>query len=568
MKRFISILTPVMLLSSCIGNGLEQNPLSVETDVNRIEVKAEFPGSRPDSIRRVVISSNRSWHAHLNDRNFPVDPSDTNQHVSWGKLSCSAYQNLVGDVEDVPVDITFCRNISDQPVAGSLDIYADGRIVKTVDIIQEGAVYHLDAKIRNDRHKVTSVADTISISIDCNTFWHVEVDESSTAKVSLSDSDGFDPGEMQVYFDDNMSKTEKKHARIVISAENCESKSFDFEQDESKTYLVLDSPDDVKHGYYDNEGLIKFRTDTKWQIEILENNFHDFALSATSGDGSEAPDFTVKYTFKTADDPAVLNSARLRLSAGKALEPVEINISQRGHLWVVFSGNKCFSPKLPTAESGLVAGYKGLLDYVEMETNRVNFAFTTSEGNEYMFSTDFRLNAKDIYNDTAKAWVLFYLGNNNPIGTGVCGIPPYTKLPGIEGMVMKKIIYHLTPKTGDNKYNKFVGWLYTDDYCYGPYSEIKDSSRDTKPTYAVEISATQLHRFSVTGYEEDQDVEFDLEALNILQPAGRGITVASNVGRKAGNAPAGVPYPVPDNAVTTIMHALVLSMEIFYEPVE
>lgn len=566
MKRVFPFLFLPLALASCVDAGLKTDPASITTDVAAVEVIAEFVKNQPDSIKTVTISSNTSWYAHLNDADNPIDPSDPEQKVPWGHLSCSAHQNLTGNVQSKSIDIIFTRNKSDKPVNGRLDIYADGHIVKSVQITQQGAIYHLDASVKDNRTQVTSVADTVLIDIDCNTEWHVAVDKSSSASVSLSAESGFDPGSVKVMFDDNLSQTETKHARVIVSAANCEDKVFEFEQALSQTYLILVSNADVKHDYGQVGGSIIFRTNTKWTIEQQENTMHNFQLSSYGGDGSESPYFSLDYSFDEADDPAVVDAVKLILSAGKAVDPIEINISQRGHLKVVFDGNKCFSPKLPTAAANLPDGYKGLLDYVEKSTNRVNFAFTTARENVYYFSSDFRLNCRDIYNDPAKSLVLNYLGNNDPIGKGVKGIPPYWKLPGIEGMVMTKIVYHLTPKSGDNIKNKFLGWLYTDDYCYGEYAVIENANRNTIPTYGVEVSATQLHQFKYTDYTEDKDVVFDLAALNILQPAGRGITVASNIGLKGANAPEGVPYPVPDNAVSTVMNALVKSIEIYYEP--
>ena len=67
------------------GNSSEDRAVTIPSE-DALLVEAEFL-SDGDDVRSLVIRSNRSWFAHLNDLDNPVDPADPEASVPWGWLS-------------------------------------------------------------------------------------------------------------------------------------------------------------------------------------------------------------------------------------------------------------------------------------------------------------------------------------------------------------------------------------------------------------------------------------------------------------------------------------------------
>ena len=80
-KKTVAMLMAASLLWSCIGSNDEENDSLLEVSDNEIVAQAEFV-SDTDKEKTVVIRSNRSWFAHLDDLDHPVDPTDPDARVS------------------------------------------------------------------------------------------------------------------------------------------------------------------------------------------------------------------------------------------------------------------------------------------------------------------------------------------------------------------------------------------------------------------------------------------------------------------------------------------------------
>lgn len=398
------LFTAVMLLG-CARQEPSEGDAEISCDTGSIEVPAEFPADRPDSIKTLKISSNRSWFAHLNDKNHPVDPSN-NEKVDWGFLDFEDYVNVSNSTADTDITVTFARNRSTESIEGSLDIYMAGRLALSIPIHQAGAVYYLDAEA--GRTVAECTADTLAIEISCNTNWSARIDDGATADVKLSQEGGIDDSCLNVIFGNNYDASNDKTATVVISAENCQDKIISFTQKKAQPFLQLEDGIITKlvPGVY--SGSISFRTNCPWSIAVKQGaKMTDIEFSKSSG-APESGKIDVGFTFKNpGDDPHIVNDFTAVLSVdGDVVAPIEIPFSQRSAFVLDFD-------TYPDAPYGLETT-KGLKYSISVET---------SLGNTYICNID---NCN-------------YRNKSDSYGLQ---IPQYGYfgLPGISGMKMTKII--------------------------------------------------------------------------------------------------------------------------------
>lgn len=552
------------LLAGCLNRETAESSVSAPTsDIDEVTISADFTAEEGDSTKTVLITSNRSWSAHLNDLDNPVP---VGQKVDWAYLSEEGFLNLSKKTVTKEIKIIFLPNKINIPNKGVLEIYSEGKLSKSIAINQLAAVYRLDAQVEST--DVSAAAGDVIIKVNCNTAWTARVADGATANATLPVSSGYESGELKVKFGENFSTKETKSASIIISAEDCEDKIIAFNQGLAIPYLELVSPASAKLDPTATNGVLSFKTNCDWTIETSGNTFRNFSLSSDSGIITDVTEFDIPYTFSFPDDPKVTAEATFKISvAENIVNPVSVKISQTGHFNIEFA-SITFTPALPTSGSGNVTvgmkenntvGVDHWLDkdYYNKENNSITFKFKTTEGNEYALVADARLNANDYVDSKLKALYLYNLGNGYEVGTsnaGVKNVPPYWSYPGIEGMVLKKLIYHCVYDSSNANKNRFNCYLFPEDFRYGPYgfiaSAVKD--RNTAPTYGIyaeKLAATQLAYFkSGITYKEDTDFELDLAKMNVTLPAGKGITVGS------------IQNPTPPT------QCFVRAVELFYEP--
>ena len=159
-KNIFIALTSACLLYACIGTDVSDNKADMSSDVAEITVQAEFVADG-DNVRTVVIRSNRSWFAHLDDLDHPIDPSDPQARVNWATLSVEHHQNLTNTIEETEIVITFNENFSPVAINGVLNIWCEGEIMKSIPIVQTGRVYHVFAHTDVENAKCDS--DVVSV---------------------------------------------------------------------------------------------------------------------------------------------------------------------------------------------------------------------------------------------------------------------------------------------------------------------------------------------------------------------------------------------------------------------
>lgn len=342
MKQFTLLFAiTAILLGGCLGNK-ESDTEMLFTDVESVAASAEFLPGSDENERVVVVSSNRSWYAHLNDVDHPLD---VEQEVLWASIDVREHLNLTKVLDKVPITISFNRNFSQAAINGRLDFYSEGKVFLSVPVVQAGAVYHLQAT--PDKTDANCNPDIVHIAVACNTAWNAEI-VSATADVSLDKTSGFDPGTVSVSFGENY-EVAKKYAQIKISAADCEDVLIDLTQDESVPYLKL-SPANVYQLPGDAvSGKIILQTNCAWTAELTSATLSDVALSKTHGDAGISGDQEIEFTFTNpGGDPKTLLNAIFSIKTDFA----EINpeYTQRCPLVLDFIKGT-WDPALPTAAS-------------------------------------------------------------------------------------------------------------------------------------------------------------------------------------------------------------------------
>lgn len=227
-------LASACMFASCIGTDVSNDKVNMSADVEQITAQAEFV-SDGDNVRKVVIRSNRSWFAHLDDLDHPVDPADPAARVGWASLSLEHHQNLTNTIDETEIDIIFNENPSTVEVNGVLNIWCEGKIMLSIPVSQSGCRPYVSVLAECDG-RVASGQGTASLKIRANANWTAEVVESQLDDFTILNTSGGKssrPQEVQVSFTPNPSSDpyDIKSARVRFTAEGMEEPvEFEFKQ--------------------------------------------------------------------------------------------------------------------------------------------------------------------------------------------------------------------------------------------------------------------------------------------------------------------------------------------------
>lgn len=385
---------------------------------------AEFTDNKSDSTAVVVVMSNRSWYAVLNDLDHPIDPADEGQRVSWGVLDVYGHTNLSHMTDTVELHVTVNRNKSQIPVNGVIDFYADGGKAASISLKQMGAVYHLDAV--PEKLHADCMPDRIRVSVDCNTEWSAVITD-ATAEAELSVTSGYDPGSFEIIFDENGDVTEEKTATVKISAKDCPDKILAFTQEKAEPYIAWAEEQSPKLHAWEQTGKLVFRTNCAWTLETEESGLTNVLPDKTSGDADIKGNQEINFSFtNTLSDPQTPATATFILKTDYT-DPITITVSQRPQLVINLASQTPFTPSLPEASS----------------TTETTHAFTY-DGHEYSISL--------LLPYFQKNKVRFY-GHNGTING-------YIKFPAIENATMSAVEIYLK---ADGTYYKMNAAVFSDD---------------------------------------------------------------------------------------------------------
>lgn len=494
-KNIFIALVSASMLYACIGADVSDSKADMSSDVTEISVQAEF-AAEGDNVRTVVIRSNRSWYAHLDDLDHPVDPADPDARVSWATLSVERHQNLTNTVDETEVVITFNENFSSEAINGVLNIWCEGKIMKAIQITQTGRVYHISAHA--DVESAKCDADVVSVSVESNTKWTARVSETSTADVSLETSSGSGSGTLNVIFGENFSQTEDKSAEIVFSAKGCEDYVLTISQSRAVPYVYVLPEYDGRVLSGESRATLKIRSNADWTAEVVESELDDFTILNTSGQKgtSEPQEVSVSFTPNNTGDPFTVKTAKIRFASEGMDEPVVYEFRQRGAFVVSFEDMSAFSDEIPNSLVSASGQPSNMSRPGRINTDVDVFRYTS--GN---ISVDLELSQYIRY-DTPKQ-ALYVMG---------AGKIPYLKFSGIPGLKIAGL------SVGCVSAGWFSGNIVAEDHVL---------------SNALKITQEYTSMIEQISWEEPASGEchylhFDLTPVGEVLQEGRGCTLRTN----------------------------------------
>ena len=500
-KNIFIALTSACLLYACIGTDVSENKADMSSDVAEITVQAEFEADG-DNVRTVVIRSNRSWFAHLDDLDHPIDSSDPQARVNWATLSVERHQNLTNTVDETEVVITFNENFSSEAINGVLNIWCEGKIMKAIQITQTGRVYHVSAHA--DVESAKCDADVVSVSVESNTKWTARVSETSTADVSLETSSGSGSGTLNVIFGENFSQTENKIAEIVFSAKGCEDYVLTIAQSRAVPYVYVLPEYDGRVLSGEGRATLKIRSNADWSAEVVESELENFLIVNPNGQQgtSESQDVSVTFDPNDSGNPFTVKTAKIRFTAEGMDEPVMYEFRQRGCLVVSFEDMSAFTPEIPNSLVSASGQPSNMSRPGRINTDVDVFKFTSGakypDKDEYI-SVDLEMSQYIRYDSPTSS--LYVMG---------AGKLPHIKFSGIEGLTIEKMTMACTG----------AGW-----FSGNIVSEDHVLSSKTTPEYTEYITQVSWDAPSAGGL---YSVGFDLSEKGLAIGEGQGCTLRTS----------------------------------------
>lgn len=384
------------LFTSCFNASLPETEPRIVPDQEVIELPAEFTHA-DDTTVSISVKSNRSWFAHLNDVNNPIDPSDSDAKIGWATVDVDDHENLTKVDDVVIINLNVLRNKTTIERNGSLNFFYGGDVFVSLPIVQAAAVYYLQAVPEST--SVLCTPDEISVSVKSNTSWTAELLNTSTASATLSKSDGVDSDEVIISFDENFELVDKK-AFIKFSAIGCEDMIVEITQSRAFPYLILDEertrttiPADQE------EATIYLKTNIEGITSTIDGELTDAVIEKISD-----KEFKVMFT-SDGVDPVIYKKSTITFSAPE-VDDVKVELKQNGLLVFDFQNVQNISPAIPMSSSNTVS----------------NHNITVLGNNDYEFSIN------TFYHVVSNGVLLFKAGG-------------YMIFPSIEGLTLKKITF-------------------------------------------------------------------------------------------------------------------------------
>ena len=504
-RKIVSMLTAGFLFWGCMGVNDTENDSLLDVSDTEIVAQAEFV-SETDKTKTVVVRSNRSWFAHLDDLDHPVDPADPDAKVSWATLSVEHHQNLTNTTVETEIVITFNENLSGDAVNGVLNIWCEGKIVKSIPVTQKGRLYRVSA--HTDIVQAKCDSDIVPVTVDCNTKWTARISAESTADVRLDVESGTGEGTLNVIFGENFSQTEEKTAEIIFSAKNCEDYALTISQGRAVPYVYILPEYDGRVLGGENQASIRIRSNADWTAEVVDSDFEDFTIVNQSGAKGTSEPQEVNVTFKANDsgDPKNIKTARIRFTAHGIDKPVEYVFRQRGTFVVSFEDMSAFSPEIPnTLNKGNTHPDPDNFNNNLCRPDRVNTdvdVFKYTSGN---YSVDVELSQYIMYETSQSA--LYVIG---------AGKYPYIKVAGIEGLTIEEV--SLGCSRTDAGYVYFAGNVVADDHI------LENAGKTTieYTEYLPQVTWTSATDGSL------HYIDFDLSEKGVPVEEGRGCTIRTS----------------------------------------
>lgn len=188
MNRNLTILLTMFILSGCLGDNILDNQPVFEIDCSEVVLPAEFE-SGTDTTVVLKVRSNRSWFAHLDDIDHPIDLKDPDARVRWASISEARNQNLTNAVIETTLEMTVHANRNVTPVNGVLNLYCEGAICQSIPVRQKGVPVYLEILPEYDGRVLSGECQS-SMEIRTNSKWTAEVVESGLEDFKIENPSG------------------------------------------------------------------------------------------------------------------------------------------------------------------------------------------------------------------------------------------------------------------------------------------------------------------------------------------------------------------------------------------
>ena len=281
-----SMTVTVSCTLSIWDSNLAENESILNFDKTSVEVEAASFHADEKVTDTVIVTASRSWSL------APVVESP------WLSVSRDNGLNLGKVRKEWPVIMSFEDNTLSEERLVDLSVSIEGDRV-LLPVKQKAFTPVLTLKSESI-FNIPEVGDTVTLEIRSNSRWTARVEESSTAKLSLSASEGYKSGSLYVVIQANSDTKSSKEATVVLSAEGVEDVNVSITQDICIPRLVIDS-ENSETDVLPAAGYSKliFDTNEDWTATLAEGASEGVALSST--EGSPADELSVYFPTATLD---------------------------------------------------------------------------------------------------------------------------------------------------------------------------------------------------------------------------------------------------------------------------
>lgn len=337
-KNFLALAAAVSLSGCMTRNFAEPAPslsTSASGDAITVEATAE-EGSQ--TVYDLTVTANQSWGCTV--------AGPDGKPVDWLVVGTDEYTNLNGVSEEYLVRLFIQNNPINQSRSAQLKLTTHD-CEKVISLVQKALTYSLDTSTPK-AVSVSCAAETVVVSVVCNTEWTASIKSDATASATLDRSGGYGDDDISVTFQPNNDVSGTKTATLVLSAEDCADVEVVFTQDKCVPNITIDTektPATVK--YSDKSARIYFKANMDWEAS-LGGTLLNAALSKTEGTSADT------YIDLSFDSKSVWNdlSATVTLKLKGEDKSDSITITQTGGMYIYIPFNTddsaLWTPNLPT----------------------------------------------------------------------------------------------------------------------------------------------------------------------------------------------------------------------------
>lgn len=337
-KIFLALAAAVSLTGCMARNFAESTPAlstSASGDAITVDATAEVGNQ---AIFDLTVTANQSWGCTASGTDGkPVD---------WLEVETDEYTNLNGVSEECLVRLFIQNNPINQSRSAQLKLTTPD-CEKVISLVQKALAYSLDTSTPK-AVSVSCAAETVVVSVVCNTEWTASIKPGATASASLDRNGGYGNDDIAVTFQPNDDINGTKTATLVLSAEDCADVEVVFTQDKCVPSVTIDTEKtSATVKYTDKTARIYFKANMDWEASFV-GTLRNASLSKTEGTSADT------YIDLNFDAKSVWTdlSATVTLKLKGEDKSDSITITQTGGMYIFIPFNTddsaLWNPNLPT----------------------------------------------------------------------------------------------------------------------------------------------------------------------------------------------------------------------------